>query len=172
MPLFLIVNLLCCYAAQAQDAVHTLLTSPWALGAGIVLLVISGGGAVLRKLPPGLWFDGFASGAALVWFAAWHRVFLQDAPMFFAFPLYYILLTSVIVLLFVNRRERLDEESINDLRVLHETKRFHTGILAAFLLLSLVITRHYALYPIAMTLFLMRYMLTMCLEGRETQLSR
>ncbi|MDO9142446.1 MAG: hypothetical protein Q7U38_19170, partial [Methylobacter sp.] len=83
---------------------------------------------------------------------------------FFFFPLYYAMLTSIVTLTLINKSEYFDQESVMHLRYLEKNIRFNIFTVVALVLLSLLITRHYALYPIAMTLFIVRHTLTVCLE--------
>lgn len=164
MPTFIVCSLLLSFLVQYESPYLDLLTSPAVLALGLIATAASIIGALLKKMPAVVWYDMFAVGTLLTWFAYWHQVFNDDAPMFYFFPLYYTLLTSVIALLFINRAERFDAESVQQLRFADKHTRLDTRAIVAFVLLSLVITRHYMLYPIAMTLFVVRYMLTRCLE--------
>jgi hypothetical protein len=164
MPAFIVCSLALSFLVQNESPYMAWLTSPAALAIGLIAAVASLAGAVLKKMPSAVWYDLFAVGTLLTWFAYWHQQFSNEAPMFYFFPLYYALLTSVIALLFVNRAERFDYESVEQLRYWEKQARFDTPAVVAFVLVSIVITRHYLLYPIAMTLYVMRYMLTRCLE--------
>lgn len=101
---------------------------------------------------------------AACWYAYWTPQFNDDAPMFFFFPLYYSLFTLIVTLTLINKSEYFDQESIVQLRYLEKNSRFNIGMIIAFVLLSLLVTRHYALYPIAMTLFIIRHTMIACLE--------
>ncbi|MGZ5009079.1 MAG: hypothetical protein ACXWFX_17500, partial [Methylobacter sp.] len=118
----------------------------------------------LKKAPTIIWHDGFATSALLVWYAYWAPQFDDDAPMFFFFPLYYSLLTSIVTVALINKSQDFDLESIRHLRYLDKNSRFNIGMIIALVLVSLVITRHYALYPIAMTFFVIRHTMIACLE--------
>jgi hypothetical protein len=165
MPAFIVCSLTLSFLVQSESPYLDLLTSPVALAIGLIATAASLVGAVLKKMPSAVWYDLFAVGTLLTWFAYWRQLFTGDAPMFYFFPLYYTLLTSVVALLFINRIERFDAESIAQLRFLEKHMRFDTSAIVVFVLVSLAITRHYLLYPIAMTLFVMRFMLTRCLEA-------
>lgn len=165
MPGFIVFSLLLSFLVQSESPYLALLTSPIALILGLIATATGLIGALLKKLPSTVWHDLFAAGTLATWFAYWHQIFNDDAPMFYFFPLYFALLTSVIALLFINRIEHFDYESIVQLRFLEKNARLDTPAIVAFVLASVVITRHYMLYPIAMTLFVVRYMLTRCLES-------
>ncbi|MGZ4995241.1 MAG: hypothetical protein ACXV79_13890, partial [Methylobacter sp.] len=138
---------------QNQSEFLRLLSTPVALGVGVAVMAVSLLAGYLKKAPTIIWHDGFATSALLVWYAYWAPQFDDDAPMFFFFPLYYSLLTSIVTVALINKSQDFDLESIRHLRYLDKNSRFNIGMIIALVLVSLVITRHYALYPIAMTFF-------------------
>jgi hypothetical protein len=149
---------------QNQNQFLQLLNTPVALGIGLTLMAVSLLLGYLKKVPTVIWHDGFATSCLLVWYAYWEPQFNDDAPMFFFFPLYFALLTSIVTLTLINKSEYFDRESVEHLRYLEKTSRFNIGVIVAFVLISLLITRHYALYPIAMTFFIIRHTMVACLE--------
>lgn len=165
MPVFIVCSLLVSFLVQNESPYLVLLSSPAVLAIGAIATAASIIGALLKKMPSEVWYDLFATGTLLIWFAYWRPLFNDDAPMFYFFPLYYTLLTAAVTLLFINRSEYFDDESVAQLRFLEKNSRLDTSAIVVFVLISLVITRHYLLYPIAMTLFVLRFMLTRCLEN-------
>ncbi|MGZ4978594.1 MAG: hypothetical protein ACXV8O_15700 [Methylobacter sp.] len=149
---------------QNQSEFLRLLSTPVALGVGVAVMAVSLLAGYLKKAPTIIWHDGFATSALLVWYAYWAPQFDDDAPMFFFFPLYYSLLTSIVTVALINKSQDFDLESIRHLRYLDKNSRFNIGMIIALVLVSLVITRHYALYPIAMTFFVIRHTMIACLE--------
>jgi len=149
---------------QNQNQFLSLLATSAALGIGLAIIAASLLAGYLKKVPTVTWHDGFATGCLLVWYAYWQPEFSDDAPMFFYFPLYYALLTSFVTLTLINKSEYFDQESIVHLRYLEKISRFDISVIVAFVLISLLITRHYALYPIAMTFFIIRHTMVVCLE--------
>ncbi|MFZ2406385.1 MAG: hypothetical protein WAW41_14690, partial [Methylobacter sp.] len=133
-------------------------------GIGLTIMAASLLAGYFKKVSTITWHDGFASSGLLVWYAYWEPQFNDDAPMFFFFPLYYALLTSIVTLTLINKSEYFDRESIVHLRYLEKISRFGINVAVAFVLVSLLITRHYALYPIAMTFFIIRHTMIACLE--------
>ena len=149
---------------QNQSEFLRLLSTPVALGVGLTAMAVSLLAGYLKKAPTIIWHDGFATSALLVWYAYWAPQFDDDAPMFFFFPLYYSLLTSIVTVALINKSQDFDLESIRHLRYLDKNSRFNIGMIIALVLVSLVIIRHYALYPIAMTFFVIRHTMIACLE--------
>lgn len=162
---FILCSLSLAVLVQNQDAFLQPLTSPVALGIGLTIMAVSLLAGYLKKAPTVTWHDGFASGCLLVWYAYWGPQFDDDAPMFFFFPLYYALLTSIVTLTLINKSQYFDQESIHHLRYLEKISRFDINAIMVFVMVSLLITSHYALYPIAMTLFIIRHTMIVCLEN-------
>ena len=161
---FILCSLSLAALVQTQNEFLQLLATPEALGIGLTITTASLLAGYLKKIPTVTWHDGFASGSLLVWYAYWEPQFIDDAPMFFYFPLYYALLTSIVTLTLINKSEYFDQESIVQLRYLDKISRFDISAIVVFVLISLLITDHYALYPIAMTFFIIRHTMTACLE--------
>ena len=164
MIAFIICNLLLAILVQNQSEFLPLLTTPAALGIGLTAMAASLLAGYLKKVRGIVWHDGFATAGLLVWYAYWNPQFNDDTPMFFIFPLYYALLTSIVTLTLINKSPYFDQESIDYLRHLEKITRFDISVIVVFVLISLLITRHYALYPMAMTFFVIRHAMIVCLE--------
>lgn len=161
---FIFCSLSLAVLVQYPNKFLTLLTTPVALGIGLVVMAASLLAGYLKKLPTMVWHDGFSSSCLLVWYAYWAPQFNADAPMFFYFPLYYALLTSIVTVTLINKSENFDLESIKQLRYLDKLSRFDFNALAVCVLISLLITEHYMLYPMAMTVLIIRHTVIACLE--------
>jgi hypothetical protein len=161
---FIICSLMLAVLVQNQSNFLLLLTTPVALGIGLTIMASSLLAGYLKKAPSVIWHDAFASSCLLIWYAYWKPQFGDDAPMFFFFPLYYALLTSIVTLTLINKSQYFDHESIMHLRYLEKICRSDISAMVTFVLISLLITRHYALYPIAMTFFIIRHTMIVCLE--------
>jgi hypothetical protein len=161
---FILCSLSLAFLVQTQNSFLQLLNTPVALGIGLAVMAVSLLLGYLKKVSNVTWHDGFSTSCLLVWYAYWAPQFNEDAPMFFFFPLYYSLLTSIVTLTLINKSEYFDLESIRHLRLLEKNTRFNIGVIVAFVLVSLLITRHYTLYPIAMTIFIVRHTMAACLE--------
>jgi len=73
------------------------------------------------------------------------------------------------LLSFINKAPRFDRESQDALRYLQKyLSRFDTCALAAGVLIGLALPEHYLLYPIVMTLFIVRGTFQRCLEIIES----
>jgi len=136
------------------------MASPVILYVGFSFILFSAIAALSKRIPVSYAYDGFAVGALLVWFSYWYQLFKKDAPMFYFFPLYLALLTAGVTLLFLRRDDWVDQENLKGLRRFSKMPRFHPGIIASAVLISLEIHSHFLLFPVTMTLFIMRYTFT------------
>jgi hypothetical protein len=161
---FILCSMSLAVLVQTPNQFLPLLATPVALGVGLTIMAASLLAGYLKKVPTMIWHDGFASSCLLVWYAYWEPQFNHDAPMFFFFPLYFALLTSTVTVTLINKSEYFDLESIVHLRYLEKSTRFNIGVFVGLVLVSLLITRHYTLYPIAVTLFIIRHTMIACLE--------
>jgi len=170
MPIFIICCLLLAFLVKSQSVYLPFLISPslWIAGLSLALVFLLAG--CLKKLSSSVWHDGFASGALWAWYSDWQPLFNSEAPMFYVFPVYFALLSAWMTLAIVNKSTRFDAASRESLRYLQNNlARFDTRLLAGFVLISLLLPEHYLLYPIAMTLFIVRHTLQRCLEIIESQ---
>lgn len=150
--------------SNQQQEYLALLATPAGLGTGIVLMIGSLLAASVKKIRAISWHDGFATSSLLVWYAYWQPQFDADAPMFFWYPVYFALLTSILTMSLINKAEYFDVESVQYLRQLEKLSRFSLGWLIGLVLAGILITRHYALYAMAMTFFIVRHTMIVCLE--------
>ena len=165
MPLFITFCLVLSYLAHIKSPYQDIFTSEITLYLGIGCIAISLSGALIKILNSNIWYDLFATGTLLTWFAYWHPFFLYETPMFFLFPLYFAFLTALVHILFISKRDRFDQESIDHMQYFSRMGRFHPGLIVAAILISLLLTNHYLLYPVLMSTFIVRYTMTSCLKG-------
>jgi len=165
MIVFITSCLLIATLVLSKNAWLYLLETQEALGIGLFGMFLSLLAGYLKKVRTMTWHDGFCTAGLLVWFAYWRPQFNPDTPMFYVFPLYYAFLTSLVTLGLINRVENFDVDSVLYMRHLEKITRFDMNIIIAFVMFGLLITRHYALYPMAMTFFIMRHTMLICLEA-------
>ncbi len=135
----------------------------WQTGAGLAGLFLLAG--CFKKLPGGIWHDGFACCGLWVWYGYWEPLFSQGSPQFHLFPLYFAVLCAWMLLAVINKSRYFDAQSRDALRYLQKyLARFDTCLAAGGVLISLALPEHYLLYPIIMTLFIIRGTLERCLE--------
>ena len=164
MLIFIAFNLLLIFLVKSNSPYQELFKSEEIFYIGLVFISISAFLGLLKKFSVTYNFDLFATGTLLIWFTYWHQFYRDDAPMFYSFPIYFVLLTAIVSLLFVNRRHQFDAESINHIRYYSKMGVFDTGIIVILVMLSLTIKNHVMAYPIAMTVLILRFVMTACLE--------
>ncbi len=165
MPIFIICSLLLGFLVKSRSVYLPLLLNDvvWMASGCLAAVFLLAG--CFKKLSTTVWHDGFACGVLWAWYGYWQPLFNNDAPMFYLFPAYYTLLCTWMFLAVVNRSARFDRESRESLIYLqHHLTRFNTRIIGGLVIVSLMLQEHYLLYPIAMTLFIIRYSLQRCLE--------
>lgn len=109
--------------------------------------------------------DLFSAGCLVFWFADWSRIFGLEAPILFAYPVFFISVSVAITHFVINQRARLDYDQIRLMRLVDNWKMGNLSILSGFTLISLFFPSHYLIYPIAMTLLFIRYALKVSLNG-------
>lgn len=119
--------------------------------AGLCLLTV-----MVKKNPPSLSFDVFAVASLLVWFSRWQPLFKDDTPVFFFFSLYFLFVVAFIELALINQQTRVDEPTLSAMRAFARDSRVRPWLVMVVVLGSLGLEEHYLLYPIAMTVLLIR----------------
>ena len=167
MNAFIVCNLFLAILVQNQSPYLALLTTPLALGIGVTGMAASVLAGYLKKVPSLIWHDGFATATLMVWYGYWKPQFDEEAPMFFIYPVYFALLTSILTLVLINKSRYFDHESIEHLRYMEKIFRFDISAAVAFVVISLLIAEHYALFLVAMTFYIIRHSIMVCLENIE-----
>lgn len=162
MPVFIAVNILLSYLVQTESPYLVFFVSPITIYSGLAGIAFSILGSVVKKNLYSVWYDLLATAAILVWFAYWQPFFRKDAPMFYLFPLYFAFLTALVSLLFINKRDRFDQENIDQLKYFDEMGWFHPGWVVGGVLAAIMLPGHYLLFPLAMSLLIIRYTLSSC----------
>lgn len=162
MPVLISLSILLSYLAQTESPYLALFVTPITIYLGLTGIAVSIVGAVVNKKVYPVWYDLFATSALLIWFSYWQPFFRSDAPMFYLFPLYFAFLTALVSLFFINKRDRLDQESIDHLKYFNEMGRFHPGWVVSGVLVAILLPWQYLLFPLAMSLLIIRYTLSCC----------
>ena len=164
MPLFIILNLCLSTLAQSQHEFQAIFKVAESAYIGVLFISIASVTTVIKKIPVGFKFDLFASGTLLIWFYRWHHYYRDDAPMFYLFPFFFVIVTATVSLLFVNRRHRFDDETIQTLKYYSDNLRFYNIFIFAAVIGSLFLTNHFIAYPVTIVLLMLRFILSSCLE--------
>lgn len=167
MPLFIALSLALCFMVQTSSPLQSVLITPLLIYIGLAIAIISIFGSLFKKLSALIWYDIFSSSALLVWFAYWKPLFKDDSPIFFFYLLYFALMTAFVSLFFIGQRDKIDDESFRFMLSLSKKTIVQPWLVMLCVLVSLELQQHFMLYPVMMTLLMMRFALASCLEGRS-----
>lgn len=167
MPLFIVLSLALSFMVQAASSLQNVLVSPLFIYTGLILAITSITGITVKKMSATIWYDIFAGSTLIVWFAYWKPLFNDDSPIFFFYPLYFALMTAFVSLFVIGQQHKIDDESFNLMKSLSKKSIIQPWIVMLCALASLELQQHFLLYPVMMTLLIMRFALSSCLEGRS-----
>lgn len=165
MLVFIALSLSLCFIQQFADSLVTILVLPFFIYAGLVAALAGIVGMFFNKLPTIVSYEVFSSGTLLLWFAYWKDLFKPDSPIFFAYPLYFALMSAFITLFLSDQSHRIDKESLNYMRYLDKERVMPAWALMLCVLGSLEVRQHYQLYPVLMTLLMLRFAFSSCVQA-------
>ena len=169
MPTFIIASLALGFLVQTDSPYQELFKSMELFYLGVGCILLSAITGLNERVSSSFSYDSFSLGTLLVWFSYWHQLYRDDAPMFYIFPFYFALITSIVLLLLVNRRHLFDDESLEYIRFYSRMGSFNTGLIVSAVLVSLLMTDHVLIYPISMTVLILRFVLSVCQEPISTK---
>jgi len=151
---------------QEDSAVRFWLLSDYSFYLGLVLLTSCFIAAVakFKRFPYKLRYDLFAAAALLIWFSQWPPFFRVNSPVFLYYPLYFAFITAFLSLVFITKRDRMDEDAVVVLQWLSDSGRFNPIVIMLAVMGSLWFPEHFMLFPVAMTLWVVRFTLACCLD--------
>lgn len=157
MLLFIALSLGLCFVNRSPNALQTLLASPIFMYAGLVVALTSVAGLLLKKLSERIAYEAFLCGSLFVWFAYWKPLFNPQSPIFFFYALYFALMTAGVFLFLNNQRSKLDKQTLRYTQRFDEERLFPPWLLMLFILGSLELRQHYQLFPVLITLLVLRF---------------
>lgn len=163
MPAFIALNLILGFLAQTQSPYQMLLASSTVFYAGITIIAAGLLLTFTRNIDDAIRYDTLACGVLLSWFSHWHLFFANDLPMFYLFPLFFALMTALVSLVFIGKRDQFDRESLEHLRYFAKRPLLHPALVITAVVVSIFLPSHYLLFPVLMNAFIVRYTLTRCL---------
>jgi len=164
MFLFIGFSLGLCFLLQATSPWLSWLVTPWVLYGGLAVALLSIVAVILDRGFSRLWHDLFSGSVLLVWYAYWQPLFKDDTPVFFAYALYFVFMTAFVELFFIGQRQNIDKEVLRQLQLLAKNLQIKSWMVMVLVLVSLELLDHYMLYPVAMTLLMLRYALSTYLK--------
>lgn len=172
MFVFILLSLALGYLVQTSNPLADLLVTPLFLYLGIGGALLAVAGLLFKKWHFNVWYDLFASSVLLAWFSYWKTQFHDDSPIFFFFPVYFAAMSAFISLAFIGQRERLDKETVYYMRRLAELKGWQPWVIMLGALGSLQLLDHYLVFPVLITLLLLRFALDSCVERNSLENKR
>jgi len=166
MLIFIALSLALCFMVQTANPLQDLLVSPLTIYTGITLDAIVIAGVIFKKLPLRIGYDIFAGSTLLVWFAYWKPLFNDDSPIFFFYPLYFAFLSAFVGLFFIGRWEKVDSDTLRHIHALDRQSMTQPWVIMLCVLGSLGLLEHFLLYPVTMTLLMLRFVISDCMENR------
>ncbi len=171
MPLFILLNLIVCVFAQEVGAIRDVLQTPLlmyiCLGiAGICFLI-----SLVKKWQNVILYDFFISNILLVWYCYWLPYFNDGAPMFFAYPVYFAMLTAIITLLLRGQQTQVDKVNIAVMQKLTSRAIVQPWVIMICLFISLELRENFLFFPTMVTLFIIRFALDSYLKQQLSSAS-
>lgn len=163
MYFFILLSLALGCLVETKSPLLRYLLSDTALYFGLACITGAVISSLFKRLSAKVWYDWFACGTLLVWLPYWYPNFREGSPVFFYFPLYFALISALFSLVFIKPRRQVDEQTLAFLQWLSDSGRFNPAVIVVFVCVGLYLTQHFLLYPVAMTLLVMRYALARCL---------
>ncbi|CAG1022129.1 hypothetical protein DOJK_01462 [Patescibacteria group bacterium] len=120
--------------------------------------------AFFKKFSDTVSYDWFSVSTLFVWFAYWKPLFEKDSPMFFFYPLYFSMMSALIIFLLNNQVQRIDKPTKEYMQRWEKERAIPAWALMSCVLGSLAALQHYQAYPVLMTLLVLRFAFSMCLE--------
>ena len=164
MFMFIAFSLALCFMLQANSPWLDFFAVPWVNYGGLAVAVIGLIGEIIKKGPSRLWHDLFSAGVLVFWYPYWKPFFTEDTPVFFAYALYFVFMSAFIELFFISPRNNIDKVVLEQLQLLAQKMPVKSWMVMLLVLVSMETLDHYMLYPVAMTLLMLRFALSAYLD--------
>ena len=167
MFIFICLNLYLGFLLKEESFFYNLLSSDFSLYTGIGLLVVNFIASWFKfsKIPFKLRYDMFAVGSLFVWISYWPPFFRFGSPMFQYFPMYFAFITALFSVVFITKRENMDPDAVTLLQWFSDSGRFNPIVIMIAVMISLALPQHFLLYPVTVTILIMRFALASCLNN-------
>jgi len=132
------------------------MVSPWLGGMGIVAILVALWVGWKRLLSSRLVYDLLLWGSLWCWLFYWLPLFGPEAPLFKAYPIYFVVMDVFVGNIISWDKQRMSAEEHRLLSLLASQWWFNGKLLAGVVLLGLVIIEHYLIYPLAVGLLVIR----------------
>jgi len=159
MYFFIILSLVLCYMTQMQNILLISLVTPELMYLGYTLSGIGLLIVFLKKIPIKYGYELFSIGALLIWYTQWQPIFKDDSPIFFVFSLYFVFLATFIELNLQGQKITVDQITREKMNIIVTRSQFKPWTIMLGVLISVALYEHYLLYPVMMTLLMIRFAL-------------
>jgi len=166
MFIFISLSLALCFLVQTGSPLLKLLDAPVFIYAALAIAVACIVRMIFKKGAAKIWLDVFAGSVLIAWFAYWRSLFNEDSPIFFFFPLYFVFMAAFIELFFAGQQHKMDAATLRQMQMLAKRNVVQPWMIMLGVLASLALQQHYLLYPVTMTLLLIRFALFSYLEHK------
>lgn len=163
MPTFILCNLAICYLIKTENSYIAYLNTNVALIISLCCVILSLIAGYSKKVSPSVWYDMLGCSILFTWLSYWLSLFDIEAPMFFFFPLFFAVMTAFVDIKFIHKKKHFDHESIETIKYYSSRSLLHPALIISLVLLSILITSHFLLFPVFMNAFIVRYTLSSCL---------
>ncbi|HEB78125.1 MAG TPA: hypothetical protein ENI90_06340 [Methylothermaceae bacterium] len=140
------------------------LASPWMGGVGLFAVLTACFLGWKRRLSTQRVYDLLLWGSLWIWLAYWSRLFSLEAPMFKAYPVFFVFIDVFTSYFVLGHSERWSTEEYYVLEAWARQWWFSEKLWAVVVVVSLLMTRHYLIYPLAVGLLTVRRALGRALE--------
>jgi hypothetical protein len=166
LPLFTFGSVMLAYLVGSKSEFLRYLNQAWTIYLGLGGMVIA---LLLHRLPRlhyGYKYDLFLLGSVLIWFSYWQREYRLDAPVFYCYPIYFILL-GLGATYWASGNDELKDPEAELLKIVRRVYGFSLFQIAPFLvLLSLFLPQIYLIYPVLTSLLILYYVFTAWLHAQ------
>jgi len=167
MIVFIFLNLYIAIILQDSGVMYDILASEYSIYTGLVVLIscFIATATNFKRFAYRLRYDLFACSALLIWFSYWPDFFRVGSPIFKLYPLYFAFITAFFSLVFVTKRDRIDEDALVFLQWLSDSGRFNPAFIMLGVIVSLWFPEYFMLFPVLITMWVIRYTLACCLNN-------
>ncbi len=166
LPLFTLCSAALGYLVWKESDLLGYLSTAWTIHLGLGCIATAW---LLHHFPHvhyGYKYDLFLTGCLLVWFSHWQEEYRIDAPVFYCYPIYFVLL-GLGATYWVSGNDELKDPEAELLKIVRRVYGFSLFQIAPFLiLLSLFLPQIYLIYPLLTSLLVLHYVFTAWLHAQ------
>lgn len=165
---FILLSLSLCILVETQSSLQAYLISANVHDVGFGLAIVCILGIITKRLPAHIGYDLFSSATLFIWFAGWKPVFKDDSPMFFAYPVYFVFIASLMAIYLIAQAEKIDKQTLQHMQLyLNKTVMLQPWLVMSLVLIALEWQDQYLLYPTCMTLLIVQSAFISCLNKKS-----